>query len=96
MLDAQLDREKMRCVLDLSIAKLLEELSHKFAPLWIDVCTDSKPRKIFAVAFVSGARENLESKFNRFKNYYKDKSDIFKSSALTWSTLSHHNSRGRL
>lgn len=96
MLDAQLDRKKVHSALDLSISKLLEELSHKFAPLWIDVCTDSKPRRMFAVALVSGAKENLESKFNKFKNYFQDRSDIFKSSALTWSTLSHHNSRGRL
>ena len=97
MIEAQLDSNKSLKVIDLSISYALEGLiGREIGELNVKVDSVLKPKYLLVVALMSEARETFASAYNKLKNYYKERSGIFKCTALIWSTLSHHNSRGEL
>lgn len=95
MIEAQLDSKKSLKVIDLSISYALEVcIRREIELLDVLVVSDLKPKYLLVVAIMSEAKESLASTYNKLKSYYKEQSGIFRCTALMWSTLSHHNSRG--
>ncbi|EHD2271167.1 TPA: hypothetical protein ACMDRZ_003820 [Vibrio cholerae] len=97
MIEVKLDSKKSLNVVDLSISYALEEcIRREIELLDASVISDLEPKYLLVVAIMSEAKESLVSKYNKLKSYYEEQSGIFKCTALMWSTLSHHNSRGGL
>ncbi|EKO3370784.1 hypothetical protein ORG55_000131 [Vibrio fluvialis] len=95
MIEAQLDSKKSLKVIDLSMSYALEVcIRREIELLDVLVVSDLKPKYLLVVAIMSEAKESLASTYNKLKSYYKEQSGIFRCTALMWSTLSHHNSRG--
>lgn len=77
----------------LSTIEMLEEFLFWDASIHVNINSNIKPVSENQVAFLSVARENNTPLCNNLTKYFKERSGIFISSALIWSTLSHHNSR---